>query len=215
MRPGTRLRWDALRKIFINEINDFCTILDIGGYDGFILSQIKKIFPNIKTILLDVDTVGINKAKENGLHLTIHAGEGLGPKSVWDSIKLLNVERIGHGVRSIEDISLIKYLAKYKIPLEISPTSNLKTGIYSSYQQHPLRQLYDAGVQITVNTDDPTFFNTTLADEYFHIYNMGLGKNDIYNLIRNGFLFSFLQKDKINKYLKDLEDKWKILKNFI
>ena len=212
--PGIQVQWivDLVRNI--GEKSALASLEDIinlkfSNIIGITLGGYERFYPPKKFLKV------YSKARENGLHLTIHAGEGLGPKSVWDSINLLGVERIGHGVRAVEDVLLVKYLAKNKIPLEISPTSNIKTGIYSSYQEHPVRKLFDAGVQITINTDDPTFFNTTLVDEYLHVYNMGLGEKDIYTMIRNGFLYSFLQEDKINKYLKDLDNKWGNLKGFV
>ena len=130
-------------------------------------------------------------AKEHGLGLTAHAGEALGPESVWDTIRSLGVERIGHGVRSIEDPRLVDYLAEKQIPLEVCPTSNLKTGVYKSYEEHPVRKLYEAGVPISINTDDPSFFDTTLADEFEHLRGIGFSGEDLAALLENGFRHAF------------------------
>jgi adenosine deaminase len=148
-----------------------------------------------------------DKAREHGLRLTIHAGEALGPQSVRDALGL-GVERIGHGVRAIEDPALVAYLAEKGVPLEVCPTSNLRTGIYPSYEAHPVRVFYESGVPITINTDDPTFFRTTLVDEYLHLQALGLGEDAIYNMIRNGFMYAFLAQDEIDAYLKLLEQEW-------
>jgi adenosine deaminase len=105
-------------------------------------------------------------AREAGLHSVPHAGEVAGPASVWGAIRALDADRIGHGVRSVEDPQLVRYLAAHQIPLEICPTSNLHLGVYPSYAAHPIRELYEAGVRVTVNSDDPPMFNTDLIQEY-------------------------------------------------
>ena len=102
-------------------------------------------------------------ARDAGLRLTVHAGEAAGPESVWGAIRSLGVERIGHGVRAIEDPRLVEYLAEKQIPLEVCPTSNIRTGVYRSYEEHPVRRLYEAGVPISISTDDPSFFGTSLT----------------------------------------------------
>ena len=104
-------------------------------------------------------------ARRGGARLTLHAGETVGPESVRAALAA-GSERIGHGVRSIEDPALVAELAARQIVLEISPTSNLCLGIYPNYAAHPFRALYEAGVPVTVNSDDPPMFNTTLTDEY-------------------------------------------------
>jgi adenosine deaminase len=101
-----------------------------------------------------------------GLGLTAHAGEFGGPQSVRDCLDYLNVTRIGHGVRSVEDAELVERLAEEGIVLEVCPASNISLGVYDSHAAHPLRKLYDAGVPVTLSSDDPPFFDTTLANEY-------------------------------------------------
>jgi adenosine deaminase/aminodeoxyfutalosine deaminase len=105
------------------------------------------------------------QAKDRGLHLTCHAGEVAGPQSVWDALDI-GAERIGHGIRSIDDPALVAHLAARKIPLEICITSNLRTGAVAALGLHPLRRLYEAGVPIILNTDDPAMFECTLTSEY-------------------------------------------------
>ena len=106
------------------------------------------------------------RARARGLHVVAHAGETAGPQSIWSAIRKLGAERIGHGVRSIEDPELVRYLAELQIPIEVCPTSNLRLGVYPSYQAHPLLALYRAGVKVTINSDDPPLFNTDLGREY-------------------------------------------------
>ncbi len=105
-------------------------------------------------------------ARAGGFRLTAHAGETAGPESVWGAINALEVERIGHGVRAAEDPALIEYLVEHRVPLEVCPTSNIRTGVVSDWEDHPARRLIEAGVAVTVNTDDPALFHCSLAGEY-------------------------------------------------
>ncbi|MCP9483710.1 adenosine deaminase [Shimia sp. CNT1-13L.2] len=105
-------------------------------------------------------------AREAGLRLTTHAGEFGGPESVWEAIRDLNVERIGHGVRAIEDPKLVAELVARQITLEVCPGSNVVLGLYPSFAAHPIQRLREAGVRVTVSTDDPPFFHTTMRREY-------------------------------------------------
>ena len=105
-------------------------------------------------------------AREAGLRLTAHAGEWGGPESVRDAVNDLGVERIGHGVRAIEDLALVDELAERGIVLEVCPGSNVALGLYPDWRSHPIGQLYDRGVKVTVSTDDPPFFHTTMTREF-------------------------------------------------
>ncbi|WP_435530888.1 adenosine deaminase [Pseudotabrizicola alkalilacus] len=105
-------------------------------------------------------------AREAGLRLTAHAGEWGGPQSVRDAVNDLGVERIGHGVRAIEDLALVDELAERGIVLEVCPGSNVALGLYPDWRSHPIGQLYDRGVKVTVSTDDPPFFHTTMTREF-------------------------------------------------
>jgi adenosine deaminase len=106
------------------------------------------------------------KAKAAGFRLNAHAGEAAGPQSIWDAIRKLGVGRIGHGTRAYEDPELVEYLIEQRIPLEICPMSNVRTGVVRSFPEHPIRRFFDAGMQVSVSTDDPKMFQTCLADEY-------------------------------------------------
>jgi len=105
------------------------------------------------------------EARDRGLRLTCHAGETAGARSVWEALQI-GSERIGHGIRSIEDPALVAHLAAKRIPLEVCITSNLRTGAVESLAAHPVRRLYDAGVPIILNSDDPALFGCTLTSEY-------------------------------------------------
>ena len=144
-------------------------------------------------------------ARDHDLRLTIHAGEALGPKSVWDALRVLGAERIGHGVRSMEDPALVAHLAERQIPLEVCPTSNIRTGVCHDYESHPARALHDAGVAMTLNTDDPTFFRTTLVDECLHARDMGISEAAIVVMLANGFRHAFMAQDRKQFFLRQFE----------
>ncbi|WP_170529153.1 adenosine deaminase [Ruegeria arenilitoris] len=105
-------------------------------------------------------------ARESGLRLTTHAGEFGGPESVRDAVRALGVERVGHGVRAIEDPDLVHELADRGVTLEVCPGSNVVLGLYPDFAAHPIARLRAAGVKVTVSTDDPPFFHTTMRREY-------------------------------------------------
>jgi len=106
------------------------------------------------------------EARRIGLRTTVHAGEFDGPRSMWEAIEVLETERIGHGVRAVEDRELVRVLKTRGVPLECCPTSNVKTGTVPGWEDHPIKELHRAGVAVTVNSDDPALFSTTLLDEW-------------------------------------------------
>ena len=105
-------------------------------------------------------------ARDAGLHSAPHAGETTGPATIWSAIRDLGAERIGHGISAAQDPQLMAYLAEHGIPLEISPTSNLRTRAVAAIEEHPLATLVGAGVRVSINSDDPPMFGTTLEEEY-------------------------------------------------
>ena len=130
-------------------------------------------------------------AKKAGLHLHAHAGESMGPESIWDALAL-GVERIGHGIAAVRDPELMRHLRERDIPLEICMTSNLVTGVVKRIEDHPVRRLFDAGVPIVLNSDDPAMFRCSLTSEYrLAAERFGFTEAELRRLAENGFRYAF------------------------
>ncbi|HEV2373332.1 MAG TPA: adenosine deaminase [Streptosporangiaceae bacterium] len=148
-----------------------------------------------------------DQARASGLASVPHAGEADGPASVWAALRSLRAERIGHGVRSVEDPALVAYLAEHGIPLEVCPSSNVCTRVYPSLADHPVKALMDAGVTVTLNSDDPPMFSTTLTQEYERVAGtFGLGVAEVAALLRNAVNASLLSPDRKKSLLSDIDE---------
>jgi aminodeoxyfutalosine deaminase len=133
------------------------------------------------------------RGRAAGLHSAPHAGEHVGPASIWGALNALAAERIAHGVRAVEDPALVAELARRGVALDICPTSNVRLGVYASLSEHPLPRLHAAGVVITVNSDDPALFGTTLNDEVQLLADpFGLDVAAIDDILLNAVRRSFL-----------------------
>lgn len=145
-------------------------------------------------------------AREAGLRLTTHAGEFAGPDSVRDAVRILGVERIGHGVRAIEDPDLVHELADRGTTLEVCPGSNIVLGLYPNFAAHPIARLRDAGVKVTVSTDDPPFFHTTMRREYEMLHEaFGWAKEDFAALNATALDAAFCDDNTRDRVKKKLE----------
>jgi adenosine deaminase len=128
-----------------------------------------------------------DKVYEAGIPCVPHAGETVGPESMWSAIKVCHPVRIGHGVRCLEDRALVDHLRETQIPLEVSPTSNICLGVFPRFEDHALPRLIDAGLYVTLNSDDPPMFNTTLTDEYLKVaQTFGLDADALTGLVLKG-----------------------------
>src|SRR5881397_2960305 len=135
-------------------------------------------------------------ASDNGLRLTAHAGESAGPESIWGALNL-RAERIGHGLTAWQDTELVEELARRQIPVEICLTSNLRTGCCGGIGEHPLRSYFDKGLMVTLNSDDPAMFSTSLAREYQLAQDsFAFSDEHLRELARNSFEASFLPPEK-------------------
>jgi adenosine deaminase len=140
-----------------------------------------------------------SKARDAGLHVVAHAGEGEGPQSIRGAIKHLKAERIGHGTRMFEDETLIPYLRELQIPIEVSPNSNYCLKIIKTDEPHPVRRMVDEGLFVTLNSDDPPMFSTSLNNEYLTLACQGFTWDELWKLNLKTLDASFLpDKDKSN-----------------
>jgi aminodeoxyfutalosine deaminase len=141
------------------------------------------------------------RAADNGLHLVAHAGESAGPESIWGALNLRS-ERIGHGLTAAQDPELVEELAQRQIPIEICLTSNLRTGVCPDIAQHPVRRYFDQGLMLTLNTDDPAMFRTSLVEEFSLAQeHFAFTDDHLRELARNSFEASFLSPEKKVEFL--------------
>ncbi|MBD3887457.1 adenosine deaminase [Phormidium tenue FACHB-886] len=143
-------------------------------------------------------------AHRQGLKLVAHAGEAVGVESIWGAMNSLKVERIGHGIRCLDDPELVEVLRQCQIPLEVSPQSNYCLGVVKSDQPHPIRKMVDAGLYCTVNSDDPAMFSTSLTNEYLTLAAQGFSWKELWQLNLNALEATFLDEVEKDEY----RDEW-------
>lgn len=136
------------------------------------------------------------EARKQGLHVVAHAGETDGPASIWGALQALKAERIGHGVRAVDDPTLVAHLAETQVPLEVNPYSNYRLSVTPKDQPHPIRALFDAGVRVTVNSDDPPMFSTDLNQEYALLAAQGFSWDELVRLNLNAVDVCFLPEEE-------------------
>jgi aminodeoxyfutalosine deaminase len=134
-----------------------------------------------------------DRARAAGLHSVPHAGEATGPQTIWDALNVLGAERIGHGTSAVQDARLLDHLAEHRIPLEVCPTSNIATRVVRALDEHPIRRMVEAGVLVTINSDDPPMFGTDLNTEYAVAARLlELDRAGVAELAKNAVRASFL-----------------------
>ncbi|MEU8162710.1 adenosine deaminase [Micromonospora parva] len=147
-----------------------------------------------------------DQARAAGLRSVPHAGETTGPQTVWDALNELGAERIGHGISAAQDPQLLAYLAERQIGMEVCPTSNVRTRAVATLDEHPLPQLVEAGLLVTINSDDPPMFGTTLNDEYAVAARLlGIGAEGLAGLARNAVTASFLDPAGKQRILAEID----------
>ena len=145
-------------------------------------------------------------ARDLGFHLTAHAGEAAGPESIRTAVEELGVERIGHGVRANEDAGVVDLLRERRIPLEMCVISNIRTGVVGSVAEHPVKAYFDDGLFVTINSDDPVMFNTTLTGEYLALAGeLGFDLQELRQIVMNGVRASFLPAEEKQKMLAEFQ----------
>lgn len=145
-------------------------------------------------------------AREAGLRITVHSGEWGAPETIRDTLHSLNPERLGHGVRAIEDLALVDELAERGTVLEVCPGSNVALGIYPEFRAHPIAELDRRGVKVTISTDDPPFFHTTMAREYEELHRaFDWDEGQFLRLARQALDAAFCDADTKTRIAKKLE----------
>jgi aminodeoxyfutalosine deaminase len=135
-----------------------------------------------------------------------HAGEMSGPETIWEAIRELKAERIGHGINCLDDPELVAYLRETQLPLEVCPTSNVCTKQVPDIAAHPLPKMLAEGLYVTLNSDDPPMFGTTLTNEYrVAARDLGLGRKELADLARKGVRASFLAEDRKRAILAEID----------
>ena len=145
------------------------------------------------------------EAAEAGLRLTNHAGETTGPEAIWEALSI-GSERLGHALSAIQDAELVAELRRRQIPLELNPSSNVRTGVCPSFAEHPVRRYFDEGLLITLNSDDPAFFGSSVENEYRLVSEIhGLDREQLRTIAKNSFRASFLPESTKQNWLSRVE----------
>ena len=192
-----------------------CLLRDLPESDAIqTLTDARPLLQQITAVGLDSAEIGNPPAKFRksfemasswGLRKVAHAGEEAGPELIRETLQALAVERIDHGVQCIKDPELVISLAETKIPLTVCPLSNIRLKVYDRLEQHPILQLLDAGVRVTVNSDDPAYFGGYLMENFRALdRSQGLTEIQARQLVRNSFSGSFLPHNRKTQYLDQL-----------
>ncbi|HEY8101967.1 MAG TPA: adenosine deaminase [Burkholderiaceae bacterium] len=151
------------------------------------------------------------RCRELGFHLVAHAGEEGPPAYIQAALDVLHVERIDHGVRCLEDAALTQRLARDKVALTVCPLSNIKLRVFDQMCDHNLRKLLEAGLTVTINSDDPAYFGGYMNDNFVATFeSLGLNRNDAMQLVKNSFNASFLDTPTKQKYLNEVDTFFKM-----
>ena len=149
-------------------------------------------------------------ALKDGKHAVIHAGEDVGPESIWDAINYCHAERIGHGLTAVQDEKLMETLSNKKIPVEICITSNTFTKkIVTKAKDHPVKKYFDKGIVVSINTDDPVFFKTTMLDELWLCYSkLNFSMDEIKQLLKYSVTASFFSVKEKKLWCEKIDESW-------
>lgn len=193
-----------------------CFLRHLSAADA--LAALDEALPHkhrIRAVGLDSSEVGhppakfvdvFDRARDEGFLTVAHAGEEGPPEYIWEALDLLKVERIDHGVRSLEDPKLVERLATEQIPLTVCPLSNIKLRVFDSLEEHNLRKLLDAGLCVTINSDDPAYFGGYIGENFLQTQEaLDLSVEDIKALARNSFTASFLSDEDKSRHIADID----------
>jgi aminodeoxyfutalosine deaminase len=204
VRTGVRVKWifDAIRHFgtdHAREVLRWAARYHSRGVVGFGIGGDEaggpaRLFPDI-----------FQEARDLGLHGVAHAGEACGPESIRDAVELLGAERIGHGLTAIRDANVMALLRERRIPVEVCPSSNVSTGLIARFEDHPLPKFLQAGLIVTLNSDDPAMFGTSLQEEFLQAARcFEFSRETLAELCRNAVHASFLSEDEKQKLQEQL-----------
>jgi adenosine deaminase/aminodeoxyfutalosine deaminase len=196
---GVRVKWifDAIRHFgtdHAREVLRWAARYRSRGVVGFGIGGDEaggpaRLFPDI-----------FEEARDLGLHRVAHAGEACGPESIRDAVELLGAERIGHGLTALRDANVMALLRERRIPLEVCPSSNVSTGLIARFEDHPLPKFLEAGLVVTLNSDDPAMFGMSLQEEFLQAARcFEFSRDTLAELCRNAVRASFLSEDEKQK----------------
>jgi aminodeoxyfutalosine deaminase len=181
--------WHVVRAA-VNLTNEGVIGIGIGGEESISSEKFGEVF---------------QFGNQQDLHCVAHAGEAAGPESIWGALRFLGAERIGHGLTAVQDKALVRFLADQSIPVEVCLTSNVCTGGIKKLAEHPLRTYFDAGIPVSLHTDDPALFGTTLLREYEIAHDVfGFSRDELLQLARNSFATSFLPPDEKSRFIQEV-----------
>jgi adenosine deaminase len=189
----------------LGEEDGFKTLAEAAPFQGWItavgLDSTERGFPPDQFADL------FDKAQEMGFLTVVHAGEEGPPENIWAALDLLKASRIDHGNSALEDPDLVDVLGIYEIPLTSCPLSNLKLKVIQKMEEHPLKEMMDRGIKVTVNSDDPAYFGGYLNDNFIAVADaLQLSKEEIIQLAKNSFEASFISDGEKRTFLKEVEE---------
>ena len=208
---------DAKEKFGITSAVIMCFLRHLSQEDA--LNTLEQSIPYKDYILgvgLDSSELGnppskfedvFKKAKEQGFKLVAHAGEEADVSYIYEALDLLDIQRIDHGVQSINSEELMQRLKDEQIPLTVCPNSNIELKVFENYAEHNIKELLDYGLNVTINSDDPAYFKGYLNQNFINLYeNLDLTKDDIIKLVKNSFNSSFISDDLKKTYIKKVDE---------
>ena len=212
-RTGVQVKWifDATRQFgmdHVREVMHWAVRYRSQGVVGFGIGGDEKagpakLFPDI-----------FREARDLGLHVVAHAGEACGPESIRDAVQLLGAERIGHGLTAIRDAEVMTLLRDRRIPVEVCPSSNVSTGLIAQFEEHPLPKFLEEGLVVTLNSDDPAMFGTSLQEEFLQAARcFDFTPEMLIGLCRNAVDASFLSEDEKQELRERLRLRTQRLRN--
>jgi adenosine deaminase len=208
---------DAGRQLGLSSKLIMCILRDLSVAEAMDTLEKARDFKNIiAAVGLDSVELGFppekfvtvfDRARQWSFKTVAHAGEEGPPDYIWQALKLLRVERIDHGIRCLEDAALVKYLVREQVPLTVCPMSNVKLKVFDHMKQHNLKKMLGLGLCVTVNSDDPAYFDGYIEENFLALHQaLGLDFGDISKLARNAFKASFLNPIEKKKYLNELDE---------